>query len=126
MTSTASGQGVNIDQPQTILDLSKSFDGLPKGGLSALLFIRKQAATVEGAEEGHIDKKLALASKDGSVPILSNTPHGLVPAAPTTSAAGQAVKPEFIRPAVANPSLILSQLRLAVPKVRPHVVLYET
>lgn len=123
MASTASGQGVNNDEPQTILDLSKAFDGLPKGGLSALLLGNKRRfAAVEGAEEGHIDKKLALASKDGSVPILSNTPDGLVLAAPTTSAAGQPVKPEFIRPAVANPSLILSQLRLAVPKVRSHVV----
>lgn len=123
VASTTNGQGAQNDQPQTILDLSKPFDGLPKGGLSALLLGNKRRyAAIEGAEDGHIEKKMNLASKDGSVPILSNTPDGLVPARPTTGPPGLPVKPDFIRPAVANPSLILSQLRLAVPRIRSHIV----
>lgn len=123
MASTVNGQGTQNDQPQTILDLSKPFDGLPKGGLSALLLGNKRRlAIIEGAEDGHLERKLALASKDGSVPILSNTVEGLVPARPVTSLTSQPVKPDFIRPAVANPNLMLSQLRLAVPRVRSHII----
>lgn len=117
------GQGVQNDQPQTILDLSKPFDGLPRGGLSALLLGNKRRyAAIEGTEDGHIEKRIALASKDGSVPILANTPDGLVPARPSAGPPGLPIKPDFIRPAVANPSLILSQLRLAVPRMRSHIV----
>ena len=120
---TTNDQGAQNDQPQTILDLSKPFDGLPKGGLSALLLgNRRRYAAIEEAGDGQIEKRLALVSKDGSVPILSNTPDGLVPARPTAGPAGLPIKPDFIRPAVANPSLILSQLRLAVPRIRSYIV----
>ena len=45
-----------------------------------------------------------------------------MPARPSAGAGNQPSKPEFIRPAVINPSLVLSQLRLAVPMVRTHIV----
>lgn len=123
VASTSNAHGAQNDQPQTILDLSKPFDGLPKGGLSALLLGNKRRfATVEGAEDGHIERRIGLSSKDGSVPILANTVDGLIPAQPTTGPAGQPLKPDFIRPAVTNPSLTLSQLRLAVPRVRSHII----
>ncbi len=123
LASKSNGQGAQNDDPQTTLDLSKPFDGLPRGGLSALLLgNRRRFAATEGAEDGHVEKKLPLLTKDGSVPILSNTPDGLISAVPTASPADQPVKPDFIRPAVANPALILSQLRLAVPRVRSYIV----
>ena len=123
MSTSGANQGAQADQPQAILDLSKPFDGLPPGGLAGLLLGNKRRfAAVEGTEDDHIDKKLAGARKDGAVPIVTNTPNGLVPAKATPGPIGQQPTPEFVRPAVTNPSLAVSQLRLAVPKIRSHIV----
>ena len=122
MNATGSNQAAP-DQPQTILDLSKPFDGLPQGGLAALLLGNKRRfAAVEGVEDDRIDKKLAISRKDGAVPIVTDTPNGLVPAKVTAPPTGQQPTPDYIRPAVTNPSLITSQVRLAVPKIRSHIV----
>ena len=111
------------DAPQTILDLSKPVDGLPKGGLAALLLGNKRRLVVlDGDDDGHVEKRVTAASRDGAVPILENTTSGLVPAQNTPAAGGQPPTPEFIRPAVINPSLSVSQVRLAVPKLRATVV----
>ena len=125
LMSSKAGQTGQIDQPQSFLDLSKPFDGLPVGGLAGLLLGNKRrfaptAASEDGADP--VDKKLAAIRKDGSVPIVSNTPEGLSIAKPVAAPSGQQPTPEFIRPAVTNPSLTVSQLRLAVPKVRSHIV----
>ncbi|KAL6717827.1 HIR complex subunit [Lecanora helva] len=116
----SSGSAANThDQPQTILDLSKPFDGLPRGGITGLLLGNKRRmATVPDVEDDHVDKRIALASQDGAVPILSNTVNGLLPAKSVTAPNGQLVTPQFIRPAVTNACLAMSTLRLAVPKVR--------
>lgn len=112
-----------LDAPQSILDLSKPFDGLPKGGLAALLLGNKRKlAQIDGEEEGHVEKKIALASQKGTTPILVNGADGLLPAQTQPAVTGQQPTPEFIRPAVLNPVLMVSQLRLAVPKVRIHIV----
>ncbi|KZF18846.1 histone transcription regulator HIRA, WD repeat superfamily [Xylona heveae TC161] len=122
MAATASAQA-KADAPQSIVDLSKPFDGLPKGGLAALLLGNKRkAAHIEGDEDGHVEKRLAAASRGGAVPILVNGVDGLEPATPAPGAGGVQPTPEFIRPAVVNPSLAISQVRLAVPKVRTHIV----
>ena len=122
MNSSGTGQGGQNDQPQTKLDLSKPFDGLPKGGLASLLLGNKRRlAAVEGVED-HAEKRIALASQDGAIPIVSNTANGLVPARTISAPAGQQPTPEFIRPAVINPSLSVGQVRLAVPKIRSHIV----
>lgn len=122
MSASANGQSAPNDTPQAILDLSKPFDGLPKGGLAALLLGNKRKlAAVEGAEDGHIEKKLAV-GKDGAVPVLVNTIDGIIPAHPVPPPTGQQPTPTFIRPAVTNPSLMVSQVRLAVPKVRSHII----
>ena len=111
------------DAPQSILDLSKPFDGLPKGGLTTLLLGNKRKyAQIEGEEEGHIEKKVTAASQKGATPIIVNGTDGLLPAQPQQPVTGQQQTPEFIRPAVINPVLSISQLRLAVPKVRAHIV----
>ena len=121
--STANGQGLPNDAPQTTLDLSKPVDGLPKGGLTALLLGNKRKlALIEGDEDGQAEKRVAVASRDGAVPIMTDTADGLKLSKVTTPSQGQPVTPEFIRPAVTNPSLSVSQVRLAVPKLRSHVV----
>lgn len=123
MSSSAAGQGAQNDQPQAILDLSKPYDGLPRGGLSALLLGNKRRfAAIEGVEDDHVDKKIAIASQDGAVPIVANTAKGLLPVRTLPAPTGQQSTPDFIRPAVTNPSLTVSQVRLAVPKVRSHIV----
>ncbi|KAL4942288.1 hypothetical protein BDV06DRAFT_192479 [Aspergillus oleicola] len=114
---------VKADTPQSIVDLSKPFDGLPKGGLAALLFGNKRKlAQIEGDEDGQVEKRVAVASQNGATPILTTTPDGLLPAQPQPAPTGQQPTPEFIRPAVTNPCMSVSQLRLAVPKIRSVIV----
>ncbi|KAK7993254.1 hypothetical protein PG989_006635 [Apiospora arundinis] len=99
LVGSSTAKAAQNDAPQTVLDLSKPFDGLPEGGLAAMLLGNKRKAIpLEDEEEDHPSKR-------------ANPPkHGLVPT------------PEFLRPAVLNPSIAISQVRLAVPKVRSHVV----
>ncbi|KAI9796588.1 MAG: HIR complex subunit [Sarcosagium campestre] len=127
MAASGSTQGASNDAPHSILDLSKPFDGLPKGGLAALLLgNRRSAAVADADEQAIVDKRLAAASRDGAVPILTGRVDGtagLEPADTPKSVAGRVqATPEFIRPAVVNPSLSVSQVRLAVPKLRSHIV----
>ena len=119
MASSAMGQiGVN-DAPKTTLDLSKPFDGLPQGGIGSLLLGNKRKlAVIEGDDDGRVEKRLALAGKDGAIPIMSNGPEGLLPARNLTATFGQQTTPDFIRPAITNPNLTISPVRLAVPKIR--------
>ena len=120
---SVNSQGAKSDTPQSILDLSKPFDGLPKGGLAALLFGNKRKlAQIEGEEDGHVDKRIAFISQNGATPILANTPDGLSLAQMLPPVTGQHATPEFIRPAVTNPCMMISQLRLAVPRVRNHIL----
>ena len=122
MASISNNQGKS-DAPQSIVDLSKPFDGLPKGGLAALLFGNKRKlAQLEDDEDGHVEKRVAFASQNGATPILAATPDGLLPAQQQPPVTGQQPTPEFIRPAVTNPCMSISQLRLAVPKVRSQIV----
>ena len=117
-------QGSAIEAPQSILDLSKPFDGLPKGGLATLLLGNKRKlAQLEGDENGQVEKRIALASRNGATPIVAtNGLGGLLPVQPQPPVIGQQPTPDFIRPAVVNPVLSISQLRLAVPKARNIIV----
>jgi protein HIRA/HIR1 len=116
-TSTKSTQN---DTPQTLLDLSKPFHGLPRGGIAAMLLGNKRkAAVMEGEEEEDLPNKRPSAAP---VPIMVDTPDGLEPALPTAPAQGVVPTPEFLRPAVVNPAISVSQVRLAVPKVRSHIL----
>lgn len=119
----ASANVQTVDTPQSVLDLSKPFDGLPKGGIATLLLGNKRKyAQIEGEEEGTTEKRVLAASQKGAIPILANTPDGLLPAQHQPPASGQEVTPDWIRPAVVNPAISVSQLRLAVPKIRAHIV----
>ena len=123
LAASGAGTAAQSDQPQTIVDLSKPFDGLPKGGLSALLLGNKRnLAAVQGVEDDHVDKRLTVASQDGATPVVNNTVNGLLPARTVAAPTGQQPTPEFIRPAVVNASLTVGQVRLAVPKIRSHII----
>ncbi|KAK2074587.1 hypothetical protein P8C59_008782 [Phyllachora maydis] len=108
------------DAPQSILDLSAPFDGLPRGGIATMLLgnKRKTAAT-EGETEDEPQSKRSVV---GPVPIVTNGVDGLEPAAACGPVHGVVPTPEYLRPAVTNPCMSLSPLRLAVPKVRSHIL----
>lgn len=114
---------MKADAPTSLVDLSKPFDGLPKGGLTALLLGNKRKlAQLEGDEDGQVEKRVAVASQNGATPIMANTPDGLLPAQVQPGTNGQQPTPDFIRPAVTNPCMSISHLRLAVPKIRSHIL----
>ncbi|KAL7270515.1 HIR complex subunit [Rhizina undulata] len=105
LKASASGANVNDTDPKTTLDLARPYDGLPKGGMPALLIGNKRKAPV--VEEGEQEppqtngKRIAVVSS-GVRDVLDETP-------------------DFIRPAVVSPALTVSQVRLAVPKIRSAV-----
>ncbi|KAI9716461.1 MAG: HIR complex subunit [Candelaria pacifica] len=124
MAPSAGNQGTRNDAPQTILDLTPPYTGLPKGGLASLLLgNRRPLAAIDGDEDGLIEKRIAIASRNGTaVPILQNTVAGLVPAQGLVAPGGMLPTPDYIRRAVVSPNLVVSQVRLSVPKVRSHIV----
>ena len=109
------------------LDLSTPYNGLPKGGLASLLIgnKRKYAEVEDGEDRAHEKRVHAIREQAGAVPILNNTAEGLVPSTAAEAArraAERAEIPEVLRPAITNPSLTVSSIRLAIPTVR-HVIL---
>jgi protein HIRA/HIR1 len=72
-------------------------------------------------EEDEEDEPANKKPANGPVPILTNGSDGLEPAQ-ATAAHGVVPTPEYLRPAVISPVLAVSQLRLAVPKVRTHIL----
>lgn len=109
------------ETPQTILDLNKPFHGLPPGGISSMLLGNKRkAAVIEGEEEDeHAAKRPSLGMP---TPILINGVDGLEPATLQPPQHGVVPTPEFLRPAVTTSTLAISQVRLAVPKIRSHIL----
>lgn len=120
----ASSSNAPNDAPQSILDLSKPYDGLPRGGLAAMLLgnKRKAVALEEDEQEDQANKRAAAGGANGPVPIMVNGVNGVEPAIPLLPENGIVATPEFIRPAVVNPAMSVSQVRLAVPKVRTHIL----
>ncbi|KAF2431042.1 Hira-domain-containing protein [Tothia fuscella] len=109
------------DAPHQILDLSKPYDGLPRGGLVSLLIGNKRKyAEIEGDEERRTEKRLGTLPHTGSAPVVLNGVDGLIP--PHMGARPEREIPETLRPAIINPSLTVSQVRLAVPVLRSIVV----
>ena len=123
MSTSSNALSGKADAPQTMLDLSKPVDGLPRGGLASLLLGNKRKlARLDGEDDDTVERTIALTSREGAVPILANNVEGLVPTKPASGIAGQQPTPEFLRPAVINPSLSVSQLRLSIPKLRRRIV----
>ena len=120
----SSSSNAQNDAPQSILDLSKPYDGLPRGGLAAMLLGNKRkVVALEGEEEeDQVNKRSALGGANGPIPIMINGVNGVEPAIPVQPANGIVPTPEFLRPAVLNPSMSVSQVRLAVPKIRTHIL----
>ena len=119
--SRAGGAAFSDEPAGKILDLSRPYDGLPKGGLAALLVGNKRKyAEIAGEEDEEERKKVERTVRgveaQGGTAVVQLTGEGLVPA----TAAAKAVEsvPEVLRPAVVNPALAVSQVRLAVPMVR--------
>ncbi|OBT79239.1 hypothetical protein VF21_01741 [Pseudogymnoascus sp. 05NY08] len=119
----ASSSNAISEAPQSILDLSKPYDGLPSGGLASMLLGNKRKAVVlEGADDDETGAKRANGTTtNGTIPIMRNGVDGVEPATATPTR-GQEVTPEFIRPAVVDPVMSVSQTRLSVPKVRTHIL----
>ncbi|KAK8216636.1 TUP1-like enhancer of split-domain-containing protein [Phyllosticta capitalensis] len=122
VTSQQTRSGGRQDDPHSVVDMSKPFDGFPKGGLVSLLLGNKRKfAEIEGDDERRIEKRLANSTRNSAAPILQNTPDGLAPVKPQERPAETEI-PEPLRPAIVNPSLAVSQLRLAIPLVRSVIV----
>ncbi|KAK4187200.1 protein HIR1 [Podospora australis] len=120
LVGAKSTTATQVDTPQSILDLSKPFHGLPKGGIAAMLLgTKRKAVLLEGEEE---DEPPSKKPANGPLPIMADTVDGLEPASLTAPANGVVPTPEFLRPAVLNPSVAFSQVRLAAPKVRSHIL----
>ena len=115
------GQNTN---PHNVLDLSKPYDGYPKGGLASMLLGNKRRyAEIEGDEDRQVERRLAGAARNGGAAIVLNSENGLIPpvvAAPKSTDLQE--PPRVLRPAIVNPALSVSQVRLAVPKVRSIIV----
>jgi protein HIRA/HIR1 len=110
------------DNPHAVLDLSKPYDGFPKGGLVGLLVGNKRKfAEIVGDEEKRTEKRVQSLVKDGGAPILVNGETGLQP---PSKADREAVVPIAapLAPAIIDPALTVSQLRLAVPVLRSVII----
>lgn len=116
-TTTKNAQN---DAPQTIIDITKPFDGLPKGGIAAMLLGNKRKMV--SAELDEDEEPTAKRVATGPTPIMANGPDGDEPAALVPIENGVVPTPEYLRPAVLNPSIAVSQVRLAVPKIRSHIL----
>ncbi|KAK7418789.1 HIR complex subunit [Neonectria magnoliae] len=120
LVGSATAKTNQNEAPQTILDLTKPFDGLPKGGIASMLLgnKRRMASTGDEDEEEPVAKRVST----GPTPILTNGADGAEPAALVPVQNGVVPTPEFLRPAVLNPSISFSQVRLAVPRIRSHIL----
>ncbi|KAF2866756.1 protein HIR1 [Massariosphaeria phaeospora] len=120
-TTTAGGRS---DNPHNILDLSKPYDGYPRGGLASMLVGNKRKfAEIEGDEDRQVERRLHASVRPGGAAIVINGENGLVPpAAANSSRTGDTEPPKVLRPAIVSPSISVSQIRLAVPKVRSVIV----
>jgi protein HIRA/HIR1 len=116
--STATSKAAQNDAPQTIIDISKPYEGLPPGGIPSLLLGNKRKAAALDDDEGDHPAKRAAA---GPIPIVVNGVDGLEPALVSQKTA-PAPTPEYLRPAVANPSTAFANVRLGVPQVRTHIL----
>jgi protein HIRA/HIR1 len=110
------------DEPAKILDVSRPYDGLPRGGLGSLLIgnKRKYAEVADdgtGEDKRH-ETRIQAIQQNGATPIVSNTETGLVPASAATASKRLNDIPDVLRPAIINPSMTVSSIRLAVPQVR--------
>ncbi|KAK3076831.1 HIR complex subunit, partial [Coniosporium uncinatum] len=112
-------QGMRSDAPHNVLDLSKPYDGFPKGGLAALLVGNKRKfADIDGDHDRRIERRMADGVRDGGAPIVMNGTDGLIPPSMAVPKPTEIDIPGALRPAIVSPALTVSQVRLAIPMVR--------
>ncbi|CAM1505764.1 Fc.00g114010.m01.CDS01 [Cosmosporella sp. VM-42] len=117
-TTTKSSQN---DVPQTIVDITKPFDGLPKGGIAAMLLGNKRRMVPGDLEDG--EEPASKRAATGPMPIVTGGSDGAAEhAALTPVQNGVVLTPEYLRPAILNPSISFSRVRLGVPKIRTHIL----
>ena len=100
--AASTGSTANLD-PKTTLDLSRPYDGLPKGGMAALIIGNKRKIVEEPVDEDH------------PPPPVNGKRVAIVQ---PSDQKGPGETPEFLRPAVVCQAQAVSQVRLAVPKIR--------
>lgn len=83
---------------------------------------KRKFAEIEGDEDRQVERRLAATVRPGGAAIVLNSENGLVPPAAAASKGNEHEPPKVLRPAIVNPSLSVSQVRLAVPKVRSVIV----
>jgi protein HIRA/HIR1 len=120
LVGTTTTKTAQNDAPQTILDLSRPFDGLPRGGIASLLLGNKRKAIALDGEED--EDTAAKRPARGPIPIVTDGPNGVELAQTTAPLQGIVPTPEYLRPVVLNPSISTSGVRLAVPKVRTYIL----
>lgn len=108
------------EAPQMIMDLTKPFDGLPKGGIASMLLGNKRKSA--GGEVEDDDEPVSKRPATGPTPIITNGADGDETGALVPVQNGVVPTPEFLRPAVLNPSISFAQVRLAVPRIRSHIL----
>jgi protein HIRA/HIR1 len=122
VTNAAQGVKGPNDSPHAILDLSKPYDGLPKGGLTGLLIGNKRKfAEIAGDDEHRTEKRVQALVKDGAAPALVNTADGVAPPGPRDKGDMPSV-PSVLVPHVVDPALTVSNVRLATPLLRSVIV----
>jgi protein HIRA/HIR1 len=122
VSATTTGAG-RSDDPHSILDLSKPYDGYPKGGLASMLIGNKRKhAEIEGDDERKVERRLASAARGGGAAIVLNGENGLIPPAVAAAKSADIEASKVLRPAIVSPSLSVSQVRLAIPKVRSVII----
>ncbi|KAB5566411.1 TUP1-like enhancer of split-domain-containing protein [Coniochaeta sp. 2T2.1] len=120
LMGTGATRAAQNDAPQSILDLSRPHDGLPRGGLASMLLGNKRkAVATEGEDE---EDPAAKRPARGPVPVVADGVNGVEPAQLTAPPEGVVPTPEYLRPVVLNPSISMSRVRLAVPKVRSYIL----
>ncbi|KAK5996468.1 Protein HIR1 [Cladobotryum mycophilum] len=79
----------------------------------------RKTAAAEGEDE---EEPTAKRPTGGPIAIVTNGADGIEAAAFVPAEHGVVPTPEFLRPAVLNPSISFAQVRLAVPKIRSHIL----
>jgi protein HIRA/HIR1 len=120
--STSTSKSAQNDPPQTTLDLTRPYEGLPKGGISTLLLgnKRKSVAMDDHDLEGPGAKRTA--NSNSAQAVINNVDGSVEPATLVPPQHGVVPTPMFLRPAVLNPAVSFAQARLAVPKIRTHIL----
>lgn len=120
LIGSTTARAAQNDAPLTVLDLSKPFDGLPQGGIASMLLGNKRKSVVVEIEEG--EEPPTKRPAGGPTAIVTNGTDGVEPAALANIENGVLPTPDFLRPAVLNPSIAAAQVRLAVPRIRSHII----